>query len=208
MTVAAFWDGVAWLRGPGWRYVRAAIAVALLLFVAHYRYFEIEYCAVCASERQTHEWGFGLGRGQGLTLGASDNVLESAAYRDLCDASHVHDWRTDHVADTHLLTGCLCCCGWRRGAFAGLYEREPELREIVRREIDAGSLDQITALRLVAVPWVGWCADRAAPGTLPDAALLATAERILSEHFAPRGAEAPGYVATYLRWMGANSPSR
>ena len=202
MTAAGFWDGVAWLREKSRRYGVAVCCVAVLLFVAHFRYFTIQYCAVCASARHTDDSGFGLGPGRGLTLSSSDDVRESEAFRDFCDAGHVHVWRTDHVWERSLLSDCLWCGGWRRGAFAGLYEREPELRAIVRQEIEAGALDRATALRLVAVPWHGRDSDRAAPGTLPDEALLATAERLLRAHFAPLGTEAPAYVATYLRWMG------
>lgn len=189
-------------------FAAGAVVVALLLCVARYRCFTIQYCAICASERRTDEWGFGLGTGLRLPFASSDDVRESATFRDPCDADHRHDWRTDHTWDSGLLSGCLACNGWRRGAFAGVYESEPRLREVVRHEIETGALDRATALRLVAVPWCGWCADRAAPGTLPDAALLAMAERLLTAHFAPRGAQAPAYIATYLRWMGGSRPAR
>lgn len=202
MTAAGFWDGVAWLRERWRRYGVAACCVAALVFVAHFRQFTIQYCAVCASVRHTDAWGFGLGPGRGFTLSASDDVRASAAFRDLCDADHVHVWRTDHIWDARLFSGSATCGGWSVGPFAFEYEHSDELRAIVRREIESGSLDRATALRLVAVPRRGWESDRAAPGTLPDAALLATAERLLRAHYAPKGKGAEADVAYRLRRMG------
>jgi hypothetical protein len=163
------------------RVALAVVGTALLLRLTRYERYEDRYCAICASERKTNDWGFGLSSDLRLPMAASDVVNQSAAFRDLCGADHVHVWRTDHVWDSNWIGGTCACNGWRVGTFAKQYERSAELRATVRREIAAGTLDRATALRLVAVPWIGYENARAVPGTPADAALRTVAGRLLRE---------------------------
>ena len=164
------------------RGVAFGIAGAALLCIAtHYRRYEDRYCAICASELQSYEWGFGLSSGLCVPFAASDVMTESAAFRDLCAAGHEHVWRTDHVWDTNWIGGRCACNGWQVGSFARQYERSAELRESVRREIAAGTLDRATARRLVAVPRMRYANWHAVPGTPADAALRAVAARLFRE---------------------------
>ena len=133
------------------------IGVAAVLLI-HYKERNSYRCEICQARKDVFQWRLGTWRGLSMPLTPRwERIAETNFLCDFLPPGHMHKWEYAQGSPYYFFGtkwgGCAIGGGRHVSDLCQLYERSPEFRAFVSKEIEKGTLAKSNVIAMATTPW-------------------------------------------------------